>query len=405
MNKKNLYILAPNDRFNYGDLLFSKILGRYFKKEVDNIYLCSTSDSDLTSLGGDVVSDERIMLDAPQDDRNYLIVAGGESLMASWMTILSFIYPSLDRFLKWMKKTKLLNRYTKIDFYAPFINGFLRIKYHLSFCYPFTIGRNELPAFNGIFYNSLGGSWLSKKGKLLENKKNRKILKSVDYIAVRDELTEDALSEHGIESTIVADSAILMSEYFDESFLSAHISRDILSKVSRNKYIFFQVNLSAELKYKEELLSVINKLQEKYNVSICLCPIGTAPGHSDDIALQDLFSQLKAMGKGDDVLFVTEPTVWDIMWLIKNAKLYVGMSLHGCITSMSYGTPFICHTSKKLKAYIDYWVDGEFNGFCKRISDIPDCSDKAIMLGYNSNNQKESVYKSFEKMKALMNNH
>ena len=52
MKKKRLYIYAPNDRFNYGDLLFPYVLRFYFRKYFDDIVYVSTSESDLSNLGG-----------------------------------------------------------------------------------------------------------------------------------------------------------------------------------------------------------------------------------------------------------------------------------------------------------------------------------------------------------------
>lgn len=74
---KKLYILAPNDRFNYGDLLFPHILKFYFKDIVDEIVFCSTTQSNLSDLGGIPTCSFQALYKTKDTDQNYLIVAGG----------------------------------------------------------------------------------------------------------------------------------------------------------------------------------------------------------------------------------------------------------------------------------------------------------------------------------------
>ena len=73
MKKKRVYIYAPNDRFNYGDLIFPYILHHYLKSIVDDIVFCSTTKADLTDLGGHEVIDFRVLyqIDTKEYD-NYL---------------------------------------------------------------------------------------------------------------------------------------------------------------------------------------------------------------------------------------------------------------------------------------------------------------------------------------------
>ena len=60
----------------------------------------------------------------------------------------------------------------------------------------------------------------------------------------------------------------------------------------------------------------------------------------------------------DNVLLVTFPNIYDIMWLIKHSALYVGTSLHGTITALSFEVPFVAHGPVKLKNYLETWCKG-----------------------------------------------
>ena len=85
---------------------------------------------------------------------------------------------------------------------------------------------------------------------------------------------------------------------------------------------------------------------------MCLCSIGTALGHSDDIALAKIYSSLRHK---DKACFVCSPSIYDIMWLVKHSALYVGTSLHGTITALSFEVPFVAHGPIKLKNYLETW--------------------------------------------------
>lgn len=96
MKKKRLYILAPNDRFNYGDLLFPYVLTFYLKKYFDDIVFVSTTKSNLSDKGGIPTEPYSVLFHVDTTWENHLIVAGGESLCVRWSTILAYIDKKVD---------------------------------------------------------------------------------------------------------------------------------------------------------------------------------------------------------------------------------------------------------------------------------------------------------------------
>ena len=57
------------------------------------------------------------------------------------------------------------------------------------------------------------------------------------------------------------------------------------------------------------------------------------------------------------------------MYLIANSKAYIGTSLHGAITSMSYAVPHVGLIVEKLDAYLHTWgVEG--NNFAVAFNQI-----------------------------------
>ncbi|WP_449034297.1 polysaccharide pyruvyl transferase family protein [Prevotella sp.] len=383
-----LYILAPNDRFNYGDLLFPYIVQYYFKDCVDKIIFCSTSKSDLTRIGGVATENFRSLFKAKKADDNFLIVAGGDSLFIDWQTILSFVDPYAKYFYI---ADNILGRLFFSTFYK-------KVKYHATTLYPFSIGKDELCNFKKVFYNSLGGSILEQKKDSLCKQKVTNILKTVDYISIRDKATHDLLKLYGIQNVMVPDSAILMSDVFSENFLFSNIS-PVLKDLLNREYIFFQINAehgNNKEKYYSDLLSSIAK---ECKLHICLCPIGLAPGHSDNIPLKNIHEKIS-----DFSTFISDPTIWDIMYLIKHARIYVGTSLHGTITAMSFNTAFISHGPLKLKNYIMTWVNNGNEYFVDDYFKLEESIKKTLSRKFflDSNFQKCSVIESINKIKQQM---
>ncbi len=392
---KKLYILAPNDRFNYGDLLFPHILTAYFENVVDEIVYCSTSKADLRYKGGHKVSSFRVLYEASSQDDNYLIVAGGEALCCSWNVIL-FIrkrYELLFRLLWKHFKVRKWENERRWDF----INKVFRRAIGAKTFFPFTIGKNELPHFKGVFYNSLGGGGLAKEMFILEKPEVKDILKSVDYIAVRDADSAHCLESIGIIARVAADSAILMSEVFPRHLLDTKVSLEVRAMVEK-KYIFVQGSKYDIKKSVQDIALQVKRLSEEYSFEICLCPIGMALGHCDDAGLAMLSRELLANGVSST--FIQNPSIYDIMWLIANAELYVGTSLHGVITAMSYGTPYCGYRVEKVKRYIETW--GDKACFATTANDIY-CSSQHVLTcpADAADRQKETVLQSFEKIKSF----
>lgn len=387
--KKRLYILAPNDRFNYGDLLFPHIITYYFSKIFDDVVYVSTTASDLSEKGGIKTKEYSELFKTDKEWENHLIVAGGESLCVRWFTILSYIFPWVDYLYRFSSKVSKipLGCYFK-DICASFVKYVFKTKT----CFVFSVGKNELPQFKTIAYNALGGSWLLHSDEL-DNPKVQEILKSVDYFAVRDNETSKALTLRHIKHSICPDSAILMSEVFNEDILRAKItvSKDIIN----SNYIFFQGNLSLwKGKYDLAANQLIN-ISKVLGCTICLCPIGTALGHSDQIALKNIAKKM-----GENYFLINQPNIFDIMWLIKHSQMYIGSSLHGTITAMSFGVPYIGYGPKKLKAYIEQWEEIGEEHFTEQ-HNLVKIAKKAFKIIPNSEQQKNIVKQSFNNLKLL----
>lgn len=361
--KKRIYILAPNDRFNYGDLIFPYILRHYLSDITDDIVFCSTTKSDLSAKGGLKTESFKVLYSLDANFDNHLIIAGGECLFAHWWVILSYVDRKAEQILFQLNRVyyHLRKYFSAIDRVRDrVLDNAIRPLFNYKTKYPFSIGKYELKNISGIYYNSVGNVSLIKD-KRNYSKKNYKILSDAEYISVRDSKTSAFLNNLDIKHTQAPDSAILMSEVFSPDFLSSKVRTDISKDFQGSKYIFFQVNLGIWSSNKDCIIKQLNSILGKSDCRLCLCPIGTAMGHCDDTALTEIRSLLPE----NRAELVSDPALWDIMWLIKNAQLYIGTSLHGVITSLSFGVPYVSFCVSKVEAYLRQWTDDTDVHFCE----------------------------------------
>lgn len=388
MKKKRLYIYAPNDRFNYGDLLFPYVLTYYFKKYFDDIVYVSTSKSDLSEKGGFPTVDYKVLYNTDDEWENHLIMAGGESLCVRWNTILSYVKPWVHIANRMTWKLRRIFGVRVFDILEKIISIACGTKTYFAF----SVGKNELPQFQSIVYNALGGSRLLESN-VLKSRKVQDILSSVDVLSVRDDDTSVALSQYNIKNCICPDTAIIMSDVFSEQKLRKHLSVNIQD--FSDDYIFFQGNSETWTGKYELAVQQIEELHKKNGIKICLCPIGTALGHGDDVALGHISE--KILDKESYVL-VSNPNLFDIMWLIKHSQMYVGTSLHGVITAMSFGVPFVGYGSKKQKVFIKKWAKGDSHiATPETLADVAERKQ----LGEDYSDIKQLVYKMFAEYLSL----
>lgn len=346
---EKILIIGAFDRYNYGDLLFPLIIEKQlntYGKDFQYQYF-GLVDSDLSKEGGRPTQGLTAFYEqlSDPDEKASVIIAGGEALGVTWNSLyaaLSAPFQKVNRHHVKLSKFINLNRVAK---------KLLKGKTTL----PFVFDQSDFPGLKKVLLNSLGGSGLSKtffkRYPFLQSK-----LQGADYLAVRDGLTIENLRQNGVEAHLFPDSAILMSEFYPVDQLQKSVTPAVAEYVERysGRYVFFQINKKTTVGKEELLAGELNKIYEHDKTEICLCPIGKALNHDDDEALKALQSKLPCPSTYFDA-----ENIWDIMYLIANAKAYIGTSLHGAITSMSYAVPHVGLVVEKLDAYLETWgVEG-----------------------------------------------
>jgi hypothetical protein len=394
MNK--ILIIGAFDRFNYGDLLFPIIIEQQLKTYSNalDIEYFGIVESDLSSLGGKPTKSIQQFYESCEKgtQRANIIVAGGESIAVTWNSLLVALnkrYKIVRRYQHHFEKFIDLNKFAK---------NILKGQTEL----PFVFNSGDFKNVDHVIFNSLGGSEIPdsifKKVKGL-----RKKLQQVDYFSVRDKVTKLNMDQRDIPTELFPDSAILMAKFYPIDTLQALVSSEVRSYVEKHRgnYVFFQINRNHAKNQEEQIASQLNAIHKQAQTEICLCPIGKASNHDDDEALRKILPHLKNTGK-----FFEEVSVWDIMYLIANSKCYIGTSLHGAITAMSYAVPYIGVNVTKLNSYLSTWgIDGinkivKIDSLFEQFNIAVNISKEELMRARDF--QFQEIEKSFEHMKKLL---
>jgi len=346
--KHKVLLLGAGDRFNYGDLLFPHILVNAIPL-VDSVGLVFNNyglvKSNLSTYGAyPTHSIKAFYKDLALASENItIIIIGGEVLGPHWNNLLKCI-SSLYYSFSLKKRVK---RYINLEKIAKTILGGRSER-------PYILEGRILKESCKLIYNSVGGISLPFDDHY-EIKRVISNLSEARYLAVRDIYTYDGLRKNGLENCVlVPDSAILMHEFFDMVFLKEKITSQLNEKIAQigQGYVFFQTNKKYGEKYFDSIIKFLTTIVEQYKFKVILCPIGKAPNHEDDKILRLISGQLHIQH-----YYYENPNIWEIMYLIANSNLFIGTSLHGIITAMSFLVPYVglFKENKKIDLYLKTW--------------------------------------------------
>ncbi|MHA7847605.1 polysaccharide pyruvyl transferase family protein [Serratia sp. D1N4] len=350
---KRYNIVGAFDRHNYGDILFPLIHSRFIREnnntdsniEID-FYALSTSD--LTNVGGVITKPLKDLLTSNSLENDKVIMCGGDILTVDWISMIGHISN---------KRVYFVLRQLRKIFGSIFSNELVRLLYRQKNKYPYVLTKKDIKS--EIYYTAVGGSGF-------ELNRNSYIdaipaaLEGVDSISVRENITRAYLIKHGVSCDLIPDTALIMSDMYPlHELAELDWTSDIeyTSAFDINNYIVFQAaryNVESRLELVENEIRVILRETKK---SILLLPIGRATGHEDHVVLEKLYSKLSVDGLA--VAIQNSEHVLHIMSSLAHASAYIGTSLHGAITSYSFGhkvCAFSTNEVKKLQGYLEAWL-------------------------------------------------
>lgn len=392
MTERNFDInfLTAGDRNNYGDFLFAIIAKKKLGKHCSEFRNYGVVKSNFKAYGAlPTYSFRKLQKDIEYSSKDQLlIIGGGEVFFVSWTDLYRFINKSFNKLMTYYKLKSIENKFKFSK----------RILSKNNVHYPYTPGVKDFKNLRvKIVYNAVGGifkeSINSPSSKLLINN-----LKQATYISVRDVGTQNSLKRAGINSKLVPDSALLISDIFTKDYLS-NLNPE-LKNIYKKKYLFFQISKSHKPKTLNIISQKLKELSHRLDLKVILSPIGLAEGHEDDVALKELLLL------DNEFVYVQPNSLFDIMGLIAHAKVFIGTSLHGAITAQSYCVPFLRFSRiRKVDAFYKTW-HGDLKDTCFSEDKLDEISREIINWDYanlqkKNSDQKDLIFKNFELIKNL----
>ncbi|NQT26376.1 polysaccharide pyruvyl transferase family protein [candidate division KSB1 bacterium] len=375
--KKTLAILGAIDRFNYGDLLFPLLIEEALQnvKFQYQFEYFGFKRSDLSATGAKKTKSIRDLIQqSTLKDGDVLLVAGGDVLGINWMPM----HLHQLKFLQARVFESYFKFFGKALKQGMAINARLAKRYGAeSFVLPWIIPRSAFKPGVRIVYNTVSGSKLhtlhpAYRSYLKEN------LNGADLISVRDSVTRNQLIQIGIEIpvSLVPDSAVIMSQYYPIDRLKSMIRPEIQDWIDSHagRYLCFQVKQSLEKRHLQQIVRELEAIYNTQNLNILLLPIGRVPMHEDHLILKKVKDRLKV-----PCFLPQDLTLFEIMYCIASSNLYIGTSLHGVVTALSFSVPHlgIIQDTPKLAAFLNDWdIDALKQGI--RIDEINKKAAQAI---------------------------
>lgn len=348
------YLVGAFDRHNYGDILFPMVHEQYIQRAVGAdapIEFVAITDADLRDCGGYQTRALKDVLRQKLAVNDRVILCGGDILSADWMLMVAHISSA------WMTRPARVMR--KV-FGIETTNRVVRLLAGEKNLYPYVISDNDTQA--SIYYTSVGGAGF-KSAQSNHFRSVVKQLRSAASISVRDHKIEKLLKSEGLDVRCTPDTALVMSDYFTLEMLdSRDWKRQIRTTTNFDyrRYYSFQGAKRLLENHLEQLQTEIIKVHDQTGYAPMMVPIGRAPDHEDHLPLESLYNRL--VKAGIPCAIQDSEHVLDIMASLAFAETYVGTSLHGAITTYSFGhKPCALFSTgvKKLQDFLHSWLDQE----------------------------------------------
>jgi hypothetical protein len=352
-DKKHIRLLCSCDRYNYGDLLFpivtraalTAILGPDDPYEFAQYGMARSDLSVYGALPSRGIRD--LYKDAKSGD--VVLLAGGENLAQTWL-VMHLTLLSAGMAARWKKYTERLD--------ASLVEKLSRWRYRGRQSFPYILSPDQFIAGVRVMYNSMGG-WPLRFYPPPSQQAIASSLAKASFISVRDQESASILRELDASLCIhvAPDCVFLLADFLPRYQLAESISQAVQEVIQdAGEYFCFQCNPRFGQMHLEELKRQLLTLSAQSGLSIVLTPIGRIHSFEDDVFLASLAAE---MG-GPVRVLPDSATVYDILYTLASARLFCGTSLHGVVTAMTYGVPFVAMLTEdpKLRNNLESWGVG-----------------------------------------------
>ena len=330
-------LVGAFDRNNYGDVLMPIILEKRLNKIFKNVqyYYYGLQESDMSKVKGVNTLPLKELYDA-NNFFDAVIIVGGQVLTSDYTNM----YLNLQNNKIYIFLLKFLSK-----LFHNGIKKYCKNKLSGKEIQPWIIDKDKINC-KFLIYNTVGGKLLSNNDAVINN------IKKINYISVREKGTYDVVKKINKNVKLYPDSVVSLSYVLDEAIIKSNIKKDLISDLNKlGEYFVFQVKRKIGKKSINNIVSEIENVYETTGLACVLLPIGYAQGHEDQIVLKKIYRKIKTPK------YFSYNNIYETAYIIKNSKLYVGTSLHGAITSISYGVPHMALTNNitKLVDFLNTW--------------------------------------------------
>lgn len=379
-------LVGAFDRYNYGDILMPIIMHNQI---IDNLNIKNIEfsyyglfESDMSKCKG---YSTKALSELKNRDVDIIIFVGGEILTSRYTGMYLNTLNNKLKIFYFKSMRRLFNSFTE---------NICRKKTGLDYLKPWIPNKNDFKT-KKIIYNTVGGDLFfgtdnENVTSIIDN------INSFDYISIRESQTYNAVKSIRKDIFLFPDSVISISKYISEQEIEKNVSKSKKEFIDGfGKYFVLQVNKIIGLKNIESLTEEILKIEDKYDAKCILLPIGYAQGHEDTIPL----SMINHKINNEKTIYFDYNNIYETLYILKNATLYIGTSLHGAITAISYGIPHFALTNKikKLVDFLETWGTTDII-----YSDVDKISDNYEKINKNYSDFKRKVETKRKKMIKLV---
>jgi len=363
-------LLGAFDRFNYGDLLFPLVSQQEIQAHSAGTPTAvhALIASDLSRYGAlPTLSMRSLYRPGALNAGDAVIYAGGGTVGVDWHFMLSNLLGpmgnrllgALPNVLGWQRTNRWCGRYFGAR--SPF---------------PWVAGPEDFPVPVKVAYNAIGGSELGR-ARAETRERTLERLARASYLSVRDTETRRVFEPvlGSVDVHVAPDSAVLMSEQFPRDWLRAQASAGTRRCIDEAPYICFHANRGYVSRHLDAIVLALEQIHEAFGLHVVLLPIGRYVGLDDHLGLAEVAARLRMPHRqiGD------QASLWDIMLTLAQARLFVGTSLHGAVTSQSFAVPHLGLSERpsKLDHYLQSW-DIECQSTCIDLRAAGDRAARAL---------------------------
>lgn len=371
----HLRLLGSFDRFNYGDLLFPLVtrfaLQRLRPDLATIVY--GLVESDLSRFGAlPSRGIARLYDDVRKGD--VVLMAGGENLAQTW-------------------KAMLVTLRRPGEAGTEGTEAWARSEIGGRDEFPYLPRRRSFGEKPRLAYSSCGG-WPLEGFSSGERAAIGAALGEAGFVSVRESHTARLLGglPRPVRCSVAPDCAFLLPEMWSREELARRASDETRAGVERaGPYLAFQCHDRYGAVQGGALPEALSKLSRATGLPVVPVAIGRMTGFSDDRFLAELSDRVPCRT-------VRAEGLADVAYVLANARLFVGTSLHGVVTATTHGVRALplATPDPKLGHNLDFWgIPGLER--CVGLDELPALAARSIPPpGGKLDELRGAVWRNFE---------